>query len=521
MAMDHENGEERPEDSAAKSEGSDPLPAPEGSPKGIAASSRKQLAREQGKSAARKLAEAYNDLPSRKLARDIAFGLRPDITSAAATAKMMAESQIFKPDPGITAALATLKPLTIDRGLADMVASINRPVIDPTVMNALQGIQPLKIDPSLAQAVREAHKALEDAMRPLGGVAKALKAFEEQQRAVQQSLVASLGGPVGEVAKASQWASTIGMFSSSDLNKLIGGDLVTTVKSMREAISRTFTDVARRDQEHMSAILGLTSPVSDQLAATQLKMSVLAGVGETVSPFSNIQVEAYHSLFGDWRTRPDLPENFWRDSRVRKRMYREAEVDDGLVAAAPGVALEVMIESGLTAGFRSEHNAVAVVTLGDVSMTVRSSGTRKDAYSVLDRFELELRDYVSRKLEERFGPDWFKARASNLMGKAKENRTAAMKRGEEFAPLINFIDLGELAGLILSNRNWDEVFGDIFINKTEFDHDMQKLVATRRPTMHVRAVDGVRLVELICVMQRLSEQMANDGAWKEAAESDR
>jgi len=28
---------------------------------------------------------------------------------------------------------------------------------------------------------------------------------------------------------------------------------------------------------------------------------------------------------------------------------------------------------------------------------------------------------------------------------------------------------------------------------------MQKLIAARRPTMHIRPIDGVRLVELICV----------------------
>ena len=44
------------------------------------------------------------------------------------------------------------------------------------------------------------------------------------------------------------------------------------------------------------------------------------------------------------------------------------------------------------------------------------------------------------------------------------------------------------------------------ISRAAFDHDMQKLIAARRPTMHVRTIYGVRLVELICVVQRLSEQ---------------
>ncbi|WP_154674604.1 hypothetical protein [Mesorhizobium erdmanii] len=196
----------------------------------------------------------------------------------------------------------------------------------------------------------------------------------------------------------------------------------------------------------MSAMLGLTARFEADFAAPQLKMSALAGIGEVFDRRSHFQIHAYHSLFGEWRTSVDLPENFRRDGRVRKRMYREAEVDEGLVVAQPGMALEIMIESGLTVGLRSEANAVAVVTLGEVSMTVQSRGTSKDAYALVGRFEQELRAYVERKLEERFGPDWFKLRASNLIGKAKEIRKVAMARGEAFAPLVNFTELGELSG---------------------------------------------------------------------------
>ena len=49
---------------------------------------------------------------------------------------------------------------------------------------------------------------------------------------------------------------------------------------------------------------------------------------------------------------------------------------------------------------------------------------------------------------------------------------------------------------------------------------MQKLVAARRTSMHIRPIDGLRLVELICVVQRLSRQMEDDGAWKTAAEAE-
>ena len=134
-------------------------------------------------------------------------------------------------------------------------------------------------------------------------------------------------------------------------------------------------------------------------------MSAFPGVTDMIGPQTSAWREAYQSLFGQWRTRPDLPENFWRDGRVRRRMYDAASVDPGLARADLAVAVEVVVESGLASGVRSDTETVAVIGFGDASMTIRSRGTRHDAYRVLERFEEELRAYITRKLSEKCGPD--------------------------------------------------------------------------------------------------------------------
>lgn len=477
-----------------------------------------KMARELYESPAVKLALDFANSPAQQLAKQVALGLGPALGTAE-TARTEAMRKILEPSTALAAKLNSIRPLAIDHAkLASMGAIL--PTIDPKVIAAIQGVQPLTIDSSLASAVSQAQRTLEEALRPLGGIGSAIKQFEEQHRAIQKSLLASLAGPLGDIAKTSQWASTLARIDSVDITKLLGRELGTAVVDMRGVIAKNFFGSAALDQAKMSAMLGLTGRFEADFAVTKLKMSALAGIGEAFDRRSHFQLDAYHSLFGEWRTRVDLPENFWRDGRLRKRLYREAEVDEGLIAAQPAMALEIMIESGLTVGLRSEASAVAVVTLGEISMTVRSHGTSNDAYALVGRFEQELRTYIDRKLEERFGPDWFKLRASNLIGKVKGIRKAAMARGEAFAPLVHFTELGELSGIVQSTKNWDDVFGDVFVEKTGFDHDMQKLIAVRRPTMHMRRIDGVRLVEAICVVQRLSEQMADDGAWKLAAESD-
>ncbi|AMK21717.1 hypothetical protein [Sphingobium sp. TKS] len=478
-----------------------------------------KIARELYDSPAAKLARNYAKSPAQQLAKQVELGLGPTF-GAAETARIEAMRRMLQPSAELAASFKAMQPLAIDQAKFASIGAI-MPSIDPKVIAAIQGVQPLKIDPSLALAVSQAQRTLEEAMRPLGGIGSVIKQFEDQQRTVQKSLLASLAGPFGDIARISQWARTLSRIDTPAIAKLLGGGLGTAVDDIRGAIAKNFIGSAALDQVKMSTMLGLTSRFETDFAATQLKMSALAGISEAFDRRSHFQLDAYHSLFGEWRTRVDLPESFWRDGRVRKRMYREAEVDEGLIVAEPSMALEIMIESGLTAGLRSEASAVAVVTLGEVSMTVRSRGTSKDAYALVGRFEQELRAYVERKLEENCGPDWFKLRASNLIGKAKQIRKAAMARGEVFAPLVNYTELGELSGIIQSTKNWDEVFGNVFVEKTGFDHDMQKLIAVRRPTMHMRRIDGVRLVEVVCVMQRLSEQMVDDGAWKVAAEVDR
>lgn len=478
-----------------------------------------KLARELYASPTTELAREYANSPAQQLAKQGALGLSPAF-SVAETAHMETMRKMLEPATALTETLNAIQPLAIDHAKFVSIGGII-PSIDPKVSAAIQGVQPLNIDLPLASVVSHAQRVIEDAMGPVGSIGSVIKQLEEQQFTVEKSLLASLAGPFGDVAKTSQWMSTLGQVDTPDIAKLLGGGLGTVVDDMHAMISKSFIGSAALNQAKMSEILGLTPRLDADFAATKIKMSAFAGIGEAFDRRSHFQLDAYHSLFGEWRTRVDLPEKFWRDGRVRERMYREANVDEGLIVAEPGMALEIMIESGLTAGLRSEANAVAVVTLGEASMTVRSRGTSKDAYALVGQFEQKLRVYIERKLEERFGPDWFKLRASNLIGKAKDIRKAAMARGEAFAPLVNFTELGELSGIIQSTKNWDEVFGDVFVEKTGFDHDMQKLIAVRRPTMHMRRIDGVRLVEAICVMQRLSEQMADDGAWKVAAATDR
>ena len=401
--------------------------------------------------------------------------------------------------------------------IADL--SVGRLGVSSSVADVFSGLKPLTINRALGETIGDVSRAMSDAFAPLGGVGVALKRFEDQHRDLRSSLLGTLAGPVGEAARTAQWMGVI----SGDITgygSRYGASLSEAVASMRSSLLNLEAPFVA-DRRRMSELLGLGQTFAGEFKTTRLKMSVLAGIGEISRPRSPLETNAYQDLFGEWRVHTGLPRSFWDNKRERTRAYEEAEVDDGLIHATPGVALEIMIESGLTTGMRDDDGAIAVVAMGEISMTVRSQRPRGDAFAALSGFEQQIRAFISRKMEERFGPDWFKHRASNLIGKAKAARKAAMERGEKFLPLIEFTDLGELATLIMTKGNWDDVFGDVFVNRDAFNFDMQRLVAVRRPTMHARPVDGVLLVEMLCVMQRLSAQIIDDGAWKIAADLDR
>jgi hypothetical protein len=265
------------------------------------------------------------------------------------------------------------------------------------------------------------------------------------------------------------------------------------------------------------ADIGLASGLAD----TRLKVAALAGSADLLGFSAGTTVAAYARLFGEWRTRPDLPDRFWHDPDHRRGYYAEAEVDAGLIDATPETVVAVTIESGLAGGISDGKTSVATFEIGGMSMQIRSANFLLDAFQAVDRFERTLRLMINQKLAALAGPRWFKQRVDEKMrDKALGNRAAAMANGERSEELICYLDLGDLTGILLRKDNWDGAFGHLFPNRERLTHDLQALVALRRPTMHARNLDGVQLVELMCVIRRLTQFIDGDGEWKRIADSE-
>jgi hypothetical protein len=377
-------------------------------------------------------------------------------------------------------------------------------------------------DLATVQAAAQAGKLVTEMAKPYGGIAEMTHSLFDQQRQVSRWIAEMGGARELDRIRQQHWAAALTGPSAAEIAALVPNVtahmreieraknealLLATVGGVREAI--------------LKGALGLPDTVRAELEATSLKMSVLAGVGDVVGSLTSAYDDAVRGLMGDWRLRPDLPASFWRDRRVRERHYQRADVDPGLVAAPPAVAVEVIVESGLAAGAQGENGTIALFGFGGVSVSIHAKDAQIDAYRCVLAFERGLRQFVADKLRAHAGGRWFKQRVDpRVFQKAKEIREAALKSGEQQAELVNYTELGELKDIVLRGDNWNQVFEPVFVSRLRFEHDMQTLIAIRRPTAHARIVDSPQILEALLVMKRLDDRMSNDGGWKLVAASD-
>lgn len=422
---------------------------------------------------------------------------------------------------------ALLGQSTFDRlmghdALARIQRDLNLGLGQRDIASLIAAGKPAVPDIGALMAAQDAHRNLVEIAKPYGGIAEMMRNYSAQHRQLQDTLDAVGGLAAFERARIEHWAAGLSGPTSAEIAALYPKlSLGLEVNALREQALGILGTQRMTDMVAAGAGLNLSASIREALGTMSVKMSVLAGVGDLSGIGTRVYEDAVRGLMGDWHLRPDLPASFWRDRRVRERHYRRADVDPGLVAAPPPVTVELLVDSGLAAGAGDDQGAVALVTFGGVSLSIRSSDAQADAYRCVVAFERQLRGFIASKLEGLVGSNWFKQRVDGrVFTKAKATRETAIKSGEEAHSLIHYTDLGELKEIILRTDNWDHLFGPVFINRLRFEHDMQTLLAVRRPTAHARIVDSPQMLEALLVMNRLDRQMADDGAWQSKAASD-
>ena len=307
-------------------------------------------------------------------------------------------------------------------------------------------------------------------------------------------------------------ASTIGTITrrQSELQDALVGISRLSAKTKKFELHRLNinTDMARANG-------GMTS-----LQLMNKRFAAIAGVGDIygIGKLHHLSVD---SLLGRWHTNLRLPKDYWRDPEYRRSLYREAEVDEGLIETDPETAIEIGIASGAIVGEIIEKGQYIIGKTASGLLTLSSSNLATDIFELVGTIERSLRDLITRKLHDIAGTDWFKQRVhAQAFEKAKETRAKALKAGESSAPLIEFLTLGELMQIVLRTDNWEGAFKPIFRNRDWFKRDIEVIGVARNPNAHHRVNDSLRLTEALLVWQRLSFYIENDGQWLEDVQAE-
>jgi len=407
-----------------------------------------------------------------------------------------------------------------------------------TLQELMKKVRPLDfaLEASTARQISKIIHPHGEAIRMLEGKHGALSIADRLSLSAYPSSFAKLGLPnwasvreaseIGSVGRALRWAehANSGAFSSLIAKQSV----LASMESELAAITRSASHLQSLSIGRTIGAVSIGDAIARHSAFDQtlLKMSMLAGAIDTAGSRSAVSNAAFGSLMGGWRTRPDLPLEYWQRPSVRRDFYRDADVDTGLIDARNTEIVEVLIESGVVEGEVRGSTVTAVVEAGPLSVRISTSRPRVGAYRVITGFEIAMRGLVAQVLEtahrneDKDPASWFKQRApGDVLRRARERRAEALKAGEPDAPFISFVDLGDLIAIVVFGQNWPH-FEPIFGSKEGFSVDMQRLNALRRPTMHARAIDGVQLTEMVLTISRMTNMIKRSCGWNSAWEDE-
>lgn len=357
--------------------------------------------------------------------------------------------------------------------------------------------------------------ALDAWAKPLGGI--------DVSRWAQLN---TIGGNLSSIDRGARWARGIGGGSLADLAsaQVPRGLLADQIGAVSRAANTALGRLAGANPSLTSNLDALLKRHHD-FAPTARKLSLFAGALDVVGP-GLATTAAFEALLGGWRSRNDLPAEFWHRPEQRARFYREADVDVGLIDADNAELVEMLIETGVVDGNVRNGRATAVVEAGPITVRVSAARPRQGAARVLAAFELGMRGFVEMKLRAAMeaageNPDkWFNQRMpGDIVKRARERRAAARLAGEPPSPPIAFVDLGDFIDIVTQGKNWP-VFEPVFDSVEGFRIDLGRLNALRRPIAHLRAIDPVQLAETTLTVARLTRSITLDGGWGAAWDDD-
>jgi hypothetical protein len=289
---------------------------------------------------------------------------------------------------------------------------------------------------------------------PQSDIQKSITATIEAQRAYEGLFrlpgVAELGGIVHEVMEGTKLARTV-----------LGTEhaLQTVMAAMR------------------SPWLQIEA---QQASATAFSEIIAIGRGiDSLRPFDNDFAALLRPSLGDWRALLTPDPEALIDPVLRSGFYAEQGFDSNLTDFTPAAFDESLRIARLREAELAER--------GDAHDDCDARA--KEAFDVLRRFEVALRIFIVRSMQNVFGDDWMKRQLPPKMLEAwTEKRNKAVEAGCTAQPLIDYADFTDYKAIIERRDNWSAVFKQVFRRAEDVRESFQRLFPVRVATMHHRFI---------------------------------
>lgn len=273
--------------------------------------------------------------------------------------------------------------------------------------------------------------------------------------------------------------------------------------------TRQASEAQRISEAISGAMASMQAPWLDSTNIPQsfngfARLQEIAYALSTIPPFDPHLTEMLRTDLGDWRQEIRWPSEILDDEDARTTFYEKRGLNLDL-AALPYPAFQQSLEvAGLyKSGMSPVHPNKGLDEEEDAGLERTNR-----AHEELLYFEIQLRQFIEKHMEEAFGPNWIKHHVpGQIEAEWKNKRDDANRKRRPPMQLIDYANFTDYVQIITCRDNWRKVFQCIFVSKESVLESFQRLYPIRNCTMHARPLNQYDELYLSAEITRLQKSM--------------
>ncbi len=224
-------------------------------------------------------------------------------------------------------------------------------------------------------------------------------------------------------------------------------------------------------------------------ALAMMKMQAIGQAMRQHGPFDSATAEVLRSALGDWRGVAMPGAEVLVDPVGRSGLYHERGFSPHLTAFPRPAFVEGMHHAGLDLdGVGEDFEPSDSSSDGDPDQEA-SFARNRSAFDQLQRFEVEIRRFIDKKMTAAYGARWIDTQLPpETRDEWRRKQAVEAKVSGEEKSLIEFADFTDYRLIIERRSNWSTVFSPVFGRQADIQESLLRLYPVRIATMHSRII---------------------------------